>query len=259
MWRLGVVGSPIAHSRSPQLHLLGLSQLHLSGTSSRWELGLVESDGFAAQMAPRFDALSVTMPLKAALARQCGVLDEAAQTLGVVNSVRLRDGVLEGIASDGPGLLDALRGQWALDVTGMHVVVLGSGGSARAIVDALVTAGAASVVVLGRNVETVEAICARYSNVSPESAVYRPVDLLINTIPEPSRTAHADTLAGVRSTTAVVDITYEPLESQWLAQHRALGCPSMNGLAMLAYQAARQMQWWWGSPVDGAALLEGIA
>ena len=139
------------------------------------------------------------------------------------------------------------------------MVVSGSGGSARAIVDALVTAGAASVVVLGRNAETVAAICAKYANVTGENAIYRPIDLLINTIPEPSRTLQADTVAGVRATTHVVDITYDPLESGWLAQHRALGCPSMNGLAMLAYQAARQMQWWWGAPVDGAFLLKGIS
>ena len=259
MWRVGVVGSPIAHSRSPQLHLLGMSVLNLSGTSTRWELGADLCGDFVRQMTPRFDALSVTMPLKAALARQCAVLDDAARALGVVNSVRLRGGVLEGIATDGPGLLDALVGQWSLDVAGMHVVVLGSGGSALAIVDALVVADVASVVVLGRNPDTVATLSARYDNVTGENAVYRQIDLLINTIPEPSRTSQADTLAGVRATTHVVDITYEPLESGWLAQHRALGCPSMNGLAMLAYQAARQMQWWWDAPIDGAFLLRGLS
>ena len=56
-----------------------------------------------------------------------------------------------------------------------------------------------------------------------------------------------------------IDITYEPRMSAWRALHERSGCPSANGLGMLAYQAALQMQWWWERPIDGARLLEVIA
>jgi shikimate dehydrogenase len=258
MWRVGVVGDPIAHSRSPQLHLLGMSLLGLSGTSTRVQVAATDVDSFLEGASRHFDALSVTMPLKGLFAERCEHLDTAAASLGVVNSIRWREGRLEGSATDGPGLLDAMRATWELNPSGMHTVVLGSGGSARAIVDALVRAGTSSISVLGRNEATVAALCERYDVVRGDSAVQRPVDLIINTIPVSSRDVEADVLTGVRTTTYAVDITYEPLESSWLALHRTVGCESMNGLPMLAYQAARQMQWWWGDTVDGAILLEGL-
>jgi shikimate 5-dehydrogenase len=55
-----------------------------------------------------------------------------------------------------------------------------------------------------------------------------------------------------------VDITYEPRNSSWRQLYDDAGCRSMNGLPMLAYQAALQMQWWWGVTVDGATLLKAL-
>ena len=66
-------------------------------------------------------------------------------------------------------------------------------------------------------------------------------------------------LHGVGPGTVAVDITYEPRVSAWRALYEQAGCRSANGLAMLAYQAALQMQWWWDVAIDGAALLEVIS
>jgi len=55
-----------------------------------------------------------------------------------------------------------------------------------------------------------------------------------------------------------VDIAYEPRMTPWRARYEAAGCASMNGLAMLVFQAARQMSWWWDRDVDGAALIEVV-
>jgi shikimate 5-dehydrogenase len=66
-------------------------------------------------------------------------------------------------------------------------------------------------------------------------------------------------MQGVGAHTIAVDITYEPRMSDWRALHERAGCPSANGLGMLAHQAALQMRWWWDLPVDAAKLLEVIS
>jgi shikimate dehydrogenase len=143
-------------------------------------------------------------------------------------------------------------------VADAHAVVLGTGGAARAVVEALVAHDVASVVVHGRNEERAEALASAYPNVFASSLVYRPVDLVVNTIPAAGRGAEAAVLQGVHHETVAVDIAYEPRLTPWRALYEASGCRTMNGLAMLAYQAALQMNWWWGVALEGAQLLDAL-
>lgn len=254
-WRLGVTGSPIEHSLSPQLHEAGLAHAGLTGSSARLELDAANADRLRVVMGRDFDALAVTMPLKAAAAALCDVLDPAATRLGVVSSIAYREGELHGAMFDGVGLVAALNGEFDLDLNAKHVVILGSGGSARALVDAFVDAGAHSVVVHGRNAATVAAIVGRYDNVFDSMQVYRPVDLIVNTTPSASRPVEAAVRQGVTPDTVAVDVTYNPLQSPWLALHASSGCRTTNGLAMLAYVSACSLNWWLGTELSGATLL----
>jgi shikimate dehydrogenase len=255
-WRLGVVGSPIAHSLSPRLHEAGLALARLEGTSERVELGQHDVAALREMMGRRFDALSVTMPLKPVAARLCDSLDEVASRIGVVNSLLVRDGRLLGACTDGAGLLDALRDQFGFSCEGQRAVVLGSGGAAGEIVDALVACGVGSVSVLGRTPTRVHEITGRYTNVRDQLDDGR-IDLVVNTIPAPSRDG-AQRLPGTSEATIAIDIAYDPPLTPWRSLYGEAGCRTANGLGMLAYQAALQMQWWWGVPIEGAALLEVI-
>jgi len=258
-WRAGVVGSPIEHSLSPQLHLAGMRHLGIEGTSERFEIDETNVARLGELLGERVDSLSVTMPLKTAAVAFCDELDATAQSLGVVSSLWYHEGRTRGAATDGPGFLDSLRGLFGVDVAHMHAVVLGAGGAARAIVDALVTHQVASVVVHGRSPENVERLVRRYDVVVDEMVVHRPVDLIVNTTPVQGRRHDAAVLQGVTRDTIAVDITYDPRLSPWLQQHAEHGCRHSNGLAMLAYQAARQMNWWWGSDLDGGLLLKELS
>ncbi|MFI5035840.1 MAG: shikimate dehydrogenase family protein [Acidimicrobiales bacterium] len=256
-WRLGVVGFPIEHSLSPRLHELGLAQAGLTGTSERVALRESEAGRLGELLGARFDALSVTMPLKAVAAAACDELEPVAVRLGVVNSLVVRDGRVTGTSTDGVGFLDAVRAQFDLDPAQLAVVVLGAGGAARAIVDALARAGAREIALSGRTSARVEWLVARYDCVTaarPSTAV----DLVVNTVPVDAR-ERAAVVDGATPDTLVVDIAYEPRLTAWREAYAALGCRTANGLGMLAYQAARQMSWWWGRDVDGAALLRAVA
>ena len=257
-WRLGIVGSPVAHSLSPQLHEAGLRLAGLEGTSTRVELGREDASRLPAMLATEYDALSVTSPLKYAAFELCEETSDVARRTESVNSLTTREGRLHGISTDGDGFLHALHATFGPVNENAHVVILGAGGAASALVDVLVHHEAASVVVHGRSEAKVEALVARYANVFSSSLVYRPVDLVINTVPVQGRVVEAAVLQGVHPETVAVDITYDPRESEWRERYRAAGCRTMNGLAMLAYQAAEQMRWWWDVELDGAALLEVI-
>ena len=257
-WRLGVAGSPIDHSLTPQLHEVGLVLVGLEGTSRRVELGVRDQNKLNKMVRKEFDALSITMPLKGFGVEICDELDEVASRTRSVNSVLVRDGRLLGASTDGDGFVNALRGQFGTSVEGAHVVVLGAGGAASAIVEGLVRAGVASVAVHGRNVAKVDELVARYDHVYDFSLTYRPVDVIVNTTPIAGRVDDAAVMQGVGAHTIAIDITYEPRRTAWRALHERAGCPSANGLGMLAHQAALQMQWWWERPVDATKLLEAI-
>jgi shikimate dehydrogenase len=108
-WRLGVVGFPISHSLSPQLHEAGLALAGLEGTSERFELRENDASQLRSLMGGQFDALSVTMPLKMAAVQQCDSLDDVAQRTGVVNSLLARDGEVHGANTDGLGFVNAVE------------------------------------------------------------------------------------------------------------------------------------------------------
>lgn len=258
-WRLGVAGSPISHSLTPQLHEAALIMAGLDGESRRVELGPKDRSKLNKTMRKDFDGLSITMPLKALALEICDEVDEVATRTGSVNSMVMREGALYGRSFDGDGFVNAVLGEFGFDLVGAHVVVLGAGGAARGIVDGLVRADVASVAVHGRTEAKVEDLVSQYPNVYDFSLTYRPVDLIVNTTPIDGRVAEAAVMQGVGTHTIAVDITYEPRISPWRALHDTAGCRTGNGLAMLAYQAALQMQWWWDVPLDATKLLEVIA
>ena len=256
-WRLGVVGFPIEHSLSPVLHEAGLHLAGLEGTSTRVALRQDETTRLAELMRSSFDALSVTMPLKESALALCDEVGSVASRVGVVNSLLARDGRLLGDSTDGPGFVDALLWLFGVEPSGMDVLVLGAGGAARSIVDALIEAGAASVEVGGRTRAHVERLASRYDRVS-SARVGGHADLIVNTVPATTRGEFSSD-PKASSTTICVDIAYEPRTTPWLVGYSEMGCRCANGLAMLAFQAARQMRWWWDVEIDGANLLESLS
>jgi shikimate dehydrogenase len=237
---------------------MGLRLAGLNGVSTRVEIDLAHATDLTRLLGTDFDALSITSPLKRAALELCDEASETATRTQSVNSLLVRGGVLLGDSTDGQGFVDALSDSFGSVIDSSHVVVLGAGGAASAIVDGLVANGAQSIVVHGRTAANVDALVDRYSNVHSSSLVYRPIDLIVNTIPEIGRHAEATVLQGVHHDTIAVDIVYDPGETEWRRRYAEAGCRTLNGLPMLAYQAAIQMRWWWGVALSGAQLLEGL-
>lgn len=258
---LGVIGDPVRGSLSPVLHNAALSEMGLDWVYVAFPVAAV--DGPRAVEAARVlgvVGLSVTMPHKRAVMAGLDRLTAVATRLGAVNTVFVRGRTMIGDSTDGLGFIDALRVEERWDPAGRRCVVLGTGGAARAVTLALAEAGAAEVVVVGRNLDAAAAAAAlagRRGRVGPvaESGA---ADLVVNATPvgmsRPLGTPQtgggalplaldADLLG---SGQLVVDLIYAPPVTPLLAAAGRRGARAVNGFGMLLHQAGRQLAAWTG-------------
>lgn len=247
----GVVGNPVGHSLSPAMHnaafrAAGLDAVYLPLAAADFDDFLAFADALNLQGA------SVTAPFKVA-ARECAhKVDDAGRRVGAVNTLRRRGQQWEACNTDIPGFLAPLTSMMAL--RGIRATVLGAGGAARAVVDALLTAGA-RVTVAARNPvrarELAEASGVQAGSWPPGAGSW---DLMVNATPIGTFPDVDDTPlpGGPFGTGVVYDLVYNPPETRLLRDARAAGCRTLGGLDMLIAQAERQFEWWTGRPApDG--------
>jgi shikimate dehydrogenase len=245
----------VRHSLSPAIHNAAFAADGLDWTYVAFDVA--EGDGPAAVRAMRIlglGGLSVTMPHKADVADAVDVPSEAVAALGACNCVYWSDGLLHGDNTDGDGLVASLAHEARTAVSGRTVSVLGSGGAARSIVDALGRAGAAAIHVWSRN----EAAATSVANLSRVAAAgpleqVRDSEILINATsvgmlggPNPNGIPVPAELISQHQ--IVQDIVYEPRETPLMAAARQRGATVLGGVGMLVHQAARQYTHWTGRP-----------
>jgi shikimate dehydrogenase len=249
----GIIGDPVNHSRSPAIHNAGYEAAGLDWVFVAFP---VPAGGAAAALAGMraldLAGLSVTMPHKTDAALACDELSATATKLGAVNSVRTTEHGLVGDSTDGEGLVRSLRDE-GIDPVGTHVVVLGAGGAARAIVHGLGLHGA-EVTVAARRIAAADDAAAlapggRAVDLAQVASVLTDADVVINATPlgmqgeEPP--FDPDLLVGRR---LVLDTVYHPLETPLLAAARARSVPVASGLGMLVHQAGISFEAFTGVP-----------
>ncbi|HKO29407.1 MAG TPA: shikimate dehydrogenase [Solirubrobacteraceae bacterium] len=254
--RLGVVGWPVAHSRSPAIQNAALEAVGL-GRSWRYQLLPVPPDLFAETIGglpgAGFRGVNVTIPHKeAALALATDPTPRAA-AIGAANTLIFEaGGAITADNTDAPGLIEALP----LDPAGKTVLVLGAGGSARAVVWALIDAGAAEVRVWNRTPERAKTLTAELGGVAVESAA--PADLLVHCTAsglDPGQDAFktlpisADDVNGYE---CVVDLVYTDTETPLVQAARARCVHVVGGRELLVRQGALSFQQFTGraAPID---------
>ncbi|MCK9248682.1 MAG: shikimate dehydrogenase [Solirubrobacteraceae bacterium] len=248
-WRLGVLGWPVAHSRSPAMQSAALADLGLGHwTYQRLPVPPDEIDGTLAALADAgFAGANVTIPHKGAARRACDVLTDAAREIGAVNTITvLEDGALHGDNTDAPGLLDAI----GVPLDGRTALVLGAGGSARACAWALRRAGCSRVAVWNRTAARARGL-ADDLDVDVADAWFA-ADVVVNStavgLHDPAETFVAlpvpEGRIGEHGT--VVDLVYRPEGTRLLAVAERAGCVTVDGLAVLVGQGARSLERWTG-------------
>jgi shikimate dehydrogenase len=249
-----VIGNPVRHSLSPALHNAAFAALGLDWVYVAFEV----AEGPAAVRAALagmgtlgIEGLNVPMPHKTAVAEAVDELTEAARALRAVNTVvRGANGRLVGHNTDGAGFVASLR-EAGHDPAGARCVVLGGGGAARAVVQALAAAGATEVAVVNRTeARAIEA--ARLAGAAGRVAALDAVggaDVVVNAT-SVGMGADAGALpldpARLRRGQVVADLVYHPLDTALLGAARAAGATAVDGLGMLVHQAALAFELWTG-------------
>ena len=256
----GLIGDPVAHSRSPAIlnaayEAVGLNWVYVAFPVPRGE-------GFEAVRAARslgLAGLTVTMPHKEDAARACDDVSPDANALGAANVVTVSaERRLLGSSTDGEGFVRALRDD-GFDPIGSDVLVAGAGGAARAIVLALGNAGA-RVTVAARRIDaaqTAAALAPGGHAVALTEADPAPYALVVNATPLGMKgEAGPLRVEDLNPDQFVVDTVYHPMETPFLAAARARGIHAVNGLGMLVHQAALAFESWTGVDAPLAAMRE---
>ncbi len=260
----GVIGWPIAHSKSPVIHRFWLRALGLEGDYSRLAVPPERLGDALRGLAPLgFSGVNVTVPHKVAAMRLVDVLDDAARDIGAVNIVQvLEDGSLYGANSDARGFLEPLR---AKGFAGQTATVIGNGGAARAVLWGLRELGIARVQIVARAPERGLALLRAFDLVGGAQAMggaLPAADLVVNatSLGMQGQPALAADLSQQSGDVTVYDLVYAPLETDLLADARARGFATIDGLAMLIGQAAVAFRLFFGvdAPRDRDAELRAL-
>ncbi len=257
-----IFGDPVAHSLSPAMQNAAFRETGINAVYLAFRPASLTGALEAMRSLPVRGA-SVTIPYKSEIIGLLDEVDPLAADIGAVNTLLNRDGRITGYNTDGSGALEALRLSGA-HIPGSKTLVLGNGGSARAIAFTLIAEGG-RVIIAGRNPKRYLPLVEELRRRDPgtEAAALgelstrgmEEVDIVINTTsvgmaPDTAAMPISGELLLPRHT--VFDIVYAPHVTALIAAARERGCAVVYGRDMLLHQGARQFEIWTGrrAPVD---------
>ena len=260
----GITGWPVSHSRSPRLHGFWLQRHGIDGAyvplPIRPEDWTIAIKGLAAA---GFAGANVTIPHKVAAFEICDTVDESARRAGAVNTLVFNEGRITGSNTDGIGFLNNLR-QYGVDPAAGPALLLGAGGSARAIASVLLELGV-QVTVANRTRSKADALATDLPGLAVIGWDQRHVAvadqaLVVNTTPLGMNGQGPLPVDLGHGRPAVADIVYVPLQTPLLADAKARGLVAVGGLGMLLHQAVPGFKAWFGvEPVVDEELFRFVA
>ena len=260
---VGVIGDPVAHSRSPQMHNAAFAKAGLDYVYVPFH---VRPDDLAAAIAG-FKAINVvginvTLPHKQAVIPFLTSISREAELIGAVNTLTFVDGNIHGDNTDAPGVLQALDEDKNTSGTpvGEKVVVLGAGGAARAVVVALALRGVAAITIANRTVEKAISLATEMDQKTGVSMQgmgltderlplsVRESKLLVNTATISMDVTHPLLISAdwLQPNTIVYDIVYTPPVTPLMQAATERGCQTLGGIGMLVHQGAIAFEKWTG-------------
>ncbi|MBS0150143.1 MAG: shikimate dehydrogenase [Nitrospira sp.] len=255
----GVLGKPVGHSLSPAIHNAAFRTLGLNFVYLAWQVDTIGDAVKGLRALGNFRGASVTIPHKVAAMQFLDHVEPTAKRIGAINTIVADKGELAGYNTDATGALRALR-EGGVELKGRRIVVLGSGGAARAIAVALAAeSGVENLTLLGiedsersrladdirsLGVATVEDL---HLDVAALRQVLPDAHVLIHCTPvgmSPKSDTTCVPVSLLHSGLTVMDIVYNPRETQLLKDAKLAGCKTIPGLEMFLNQAVTQFELW---------------
>lgn len=263
-----ILGNPVRHSLSPIMHNAAFNYMGINAVYVAFQPQL---------LAPAIEALktmdikgaSVTIPFKVDILPLCDSIDDAAVQIGSVNTLVNHAGSIKGYNTDGYGLLKALEKN-NISYKNKKILIIGNGGSARAIAYTLALNGA-YISICGRTInnvmQLVKDLNVRFPHIDgihidtlKQSATAQ-YEIIINTTPSGMSPHHNETPIDtqlINSYHVVVDIIYSPMNTLLLQIAKEKGCKTITGDYMLLYQACMQFELWTGSTAPFAIMHDAL-
>ncbi len=251
----GIIGNPVSHSASPNMHNAAFRALNLDFVYLPIEVKEV-AEFFKRFVRPecremkwKLRGLSVTIPHKVEVMPWLDEIDKTAAKIGAVNTIVIDDAKIKGYNTDAQGAIEPLEKVCKLE--GKRCAVIGAGGAARAVIYGLLERGA-SVSVFARDINKARELADDFDVelLAIESISNYQADILVNTTPigmhGHSEMQSVVPQAFLKNFPFVYDLVYNPLETRLLKEAREAGCTTISGLDMLIAQARLQFELWTG-------------
>ena len=257
----GVIGHPIAHSKSPQLHGYWLRRYGIKGFYIPMDVGHADLKNVLGTL-PKlgFVGLNVTIPHKETVLHLADIVTDRAALIGAANTLIFRkDGRIHADNTDGSGFIANLRQNaphWV--PTAGPAVVFGAGGAARAVVAALIEVGVPEIRLANRTRPRAETLRADFGAKISVFDWVQAANMLegaatvVNTtsLGMAGKPDFRVPLDALEKSALVTDLVYTPLQTQLLLDAKARGCTVVDGLGMLLHQAAPGFERWFGQRPD---------
>ena len=270
---LGIIGFPIGHSISPVFQQAALDRLSIGAEYRAYEVDPGDVGAFVDSLrSDDVSGINVTVPHKESVMPFLDEIDEWAAEAGAVNTIVNRSGQLAGYNTDGYGFLRALRESGEFEPAGKTAMILGAGGSARGVVQALLRANIGSLVIANRTLARAQTLAdlAEARGV-PAQAMPLPssevaetagaAELIVNCTSlgmrhGPDEDASPLSAGDIPATALVYDLVYNPMLTPLLRAADQAGAKTLGGISMLVYQGAASFEIWMERPAPVGVMMD---
>ena len=260
--KYAVIGNPIAHSKSPQIHAAFAKQ---TGQNVSYEAVLAPLDGFEATVRDLirqgYKGVNVTVPFKFEAFNLCEELTERAKAAGAANTIVFTNGKIKGDNTDGAGLVGDITLNLGLVLQEVRILLLGAGGAAQGVLLPILQQSPEHLVVANRTIEKAERMVSKLVGFThlTQASTFGGLEGAFNVIINATSVGLTDTALPIPSTIfADGCLAYEMFygrETPFMAQARANGAQVVDGLGMLVEQAAEAFYVWRGVRPETAPVI----
>jgi len=267
-----VIGDPIDHSLSPNIHSAAFRELNLENSYIAYRIPKGElKDGVDALKKIKISGFNVTIPHKVSMMKYLDKMDESCSVIGAVNTVTNTEGILKGYNTDMDGFLDPFKKK-DIKIQDKKILLIGSGGAARAIVAGFAKEKAKHVTIVNRTLENANNL-AQFANKIGLQADAIHIEKIGNNLEDFDIIVNATSIGlknetspismeSIKPETVVYDIVYLPMNTDFIKKAKEKGAIIIYGYEMLLGQAVRAFEIWNGieAPYNAMkkALLGGV-
>tara|TARA_B100000242_G_scaffold293869_1_gene273442 strand:+ start:74 stop:904 length:831 start_codon:yes stop_codon:yes gene_type:complete len=268
--KLIVIGNPIQHSISPNIHNFWLKKLKINAVYEKRKVTALELKGIVDQIRTgSLKGVNITLPFKEKIIKHVDTCEEVVEASGAANTLFLRENHVVATNTDGEGFVNSLEKDCSFKTKGKIAFIIGTGGAARGIILSLIKRGVREIILMNRSRKRLMKIKQQFKKDSNiilktqewnEKIIPNFVDLLVNCTSVGMREGESldINLTGMKKTAIIYDIVYKKESTQLVKEAKKHGLATQRGHAMLVRQAAESFKIWFDKYPNEEEIIELI-